>query len=690
MRVYEFTKQHGLINKDVVQLLQKEGFAVTNHMSVLTPEAVKFLEKTYNKKVEAVNPRKEEEQEQIPVQHTQQQKPQAKKAPAPHKQFIQEKKQVSPTATHKDTQQNVRTSYQNTKEDKKLVKKAPEVERKPLTVGELAEASQKPLSEVVLALLRQGVVATKNQMLPEKTVVQLATQFGVKIIDVQKPEAGQELASAAATDTARHQERLPVVVVIGHVDHGKTTLLDYIRKTRVAAKEKGGITQHLGAYEVTTGHGNVVFLDTPGHEAFSMMRVRGIKVADIAILVVGADDGVQPQTIEAIRRAKDAQLPIIVAINKIDKATPSQVEGVKKALTQHGLVAEDWGGDTPCMPISAKLGKGINELLEIVVLQAQLLELKADPQAAPRGYVLESRLEKGRGPVATVICQHGTLRVGDHFVAGSVSGKVSSLVNSQGIRVQEVGPSVPVSVAGFSDLPRVGDAFIVVSAAEAKKMRGRTEDIRAVSATTRQVVPENALNLIVKTDGLSSQEALLASITKISGNTFKQFYVVSTGVGTISDSDIMLAADTKSLVYGLHVKIESSAVALAQKFGVTVKMFDIIYKLLEELQEVAEQGKPVQKVLKKIGEATVLKVFDIKNLGVVAGAQVRSGRFAKEGKLVVWRGKYKVGEGAISSLQRDRKSVKEVHTGFECAFMIDKFTDWAVDDRVECFLEVPA
>ncbi len=684
MRVYEFTKQHGLSSKEIVSLLQESGFSVASHMSLLTPEALQFLEAKYIKKNDT-------KQESPVVQESIQQKNNHK---AVKPKDLSEKSVSQFSHVKKTSETPVRHAQERQefsgREDKKVHRKNPEVERKPMTVGELALATDKPLSEVVLTLLRQGCVATKNQILPEATVAQVAHAYGIKVVEPVVTAIAQVAAEQKVAKT-EGQERLPVVVVIGHVDHGKTTLLDFIRKTRVAAREKGGITQHLGAYEVTTDQGNIIFLDTPGHEAFSMMRVRGIKVADVAILVVAADDGVMPQTIEAIRRAREAQLPVIVAINKVDKVSPQQVENVKKALAQHGLVSEDWGGETPCMPISAKMGTGIKELLEIVVLQSQLLELKADSSVLAQGFVLESRLEKGRGPVATVICQEGTVHVGDHFIAGSTVGKVSSLVNSSGQRILSAGPSVPVSVSGFSELARVGDAFTVVSAEEFKKMRGKTDDIRAASsALARQVVPENALNLVIKTDCLSSQEALLTALQKISGTAFKQFYVVSAGIGAISESDVILAADTKSMIYALHARIEPSAHALGQKLGVTVKLYDIIYKLLENLQELAEQGKPVQKITKKIGEATVIKVFDIKNLGVIAGAHVRSGRFAREGKVIVYRGKHKVAEGSISSLQRDRKSVKEVHSGFEFAFMVDGFTEWQIDDRVECYIETVA
>ena len=478
------------------------------------------------------------------------------------------------------------------------------------------------------------------------------------------------------------------MVVIGHVDHGKTTLLDFIRKTRVAAREKGGITQHLGAYEAKTKYGSIVFLDTPGHEAFSLMRARGIKTADIAILVVAADDGVMPQTVEAIKAAQSINIPIIVALNKIDKVAPAQLEKVKHSLVQYGLTPEEWGGQTVVMPISAKLGQGVDQLLEVVSLQSQLMELVANPNVAARGFILESKLEKGLGSIATVICQQGILRVGDYFIAGNVQGRVSTLIDSAGKRIKEVHPSIPVQVAGFDELPRVGDSFEVVLPEEYKKAR-QAQVTTSSKFKGSAVAREHALSLIIKTDNVSSMEAVLGALKKLSGKAFKEFHVLHGAVGSINESDVVLASDTGALIYGLHTKAESSALVAAQKYKVTIKLFDIIYKMLEDLELVAEQGKPVKMVTKKTGEAVVLKVFDIKSLGVIAGAQIKSGICTRNGKLVIWRGKYKVGEGAIKSLQRDKKAVKEVHAGFECAFLVDGFTEWQIDDRVECYIESP-
>lgn len=654
MRLYEFSKKFGFSNKELMALLNEHGFEISSHMALLSDQALAFLEKQLLKKEE------------------QKQQPQA--APV---QPVKPERIIAPVSPKKMEKQII--------VEKSVIQ--PGIVIEAMTVGEFADRANKPINEIILSLLRQGIAATKNQLISEKTVAQLAQAYNIPVITAQesKPAPSQDIQKKSATGS---HKRPPVVVVIGHVDHGKTTLLDFIRKTRVAAKEKGGITQHIGAYAAITDQGAITFLDTPGHEAFSMMRVRGLKIADIAILMVAADDGIMPQTVEAIKAAKRANLPIIVALNKIDKASALQLEAAKRGLAQYDLLPEEWGGQTVVMPISAKLGTGVKELLDVIVLQSELMELTTDYDVPARGFVLESRIEKGRGPVATVICQQGILKIGDYFICGKTRGRVNSLMDSVGARVKEASPSMPVSVAGFPELPEVGEIFEVVTAAEFK-----TRPVSQITETRfpqRQALSEDVLNLFIKTDTVSSKEALVQAIQKMAGKAFKEFNILNAAVGAITENDVMLAADTNGFIYGLHTKIEPNAATLAQKMQVPVKLFDVIYKMLEDLQIVAEQGRPVKKVLKKIGEAVVLKVFDIKNLGVIAGAQVKSGRFTRDGKVVVWRGKYKVGEGTIKSLQRDKKAVKEVHTGFECAFMVDGFTEWQVDDRVDCMQEVEA
>lgn len=676
-RVYELSKELGISSKDLLRLLHEIGIELASHIAVVPPDAMETIKKKVaSEKKPVVNPQQtlSEKKEEVAV--------------ATQPMQVDEKKINKNSSNSKKEKQTMQTPIIEKNIPK--IKEPAELVLAPMTVSEFADIAHKPVSEVILTLLRQGIVAAKNQIISVAVLTNLAQHFGIKI--------AQKVATLPQQDVQKqpkvvHQgdlvSRLPIVVVIGHVDHGKTTLLDYIRKTRVAAREKGGITQHLGAYEVNTKQGDIVFLDTPGHEAFSLMRVRGIKVADIAILVVAADDGVMPQTVEAIKAAKAIGLPIIVAINKVDKANAQQIEVVKRQLAQHDLLPEDWGGQTVCVGISAKFGQGIDELLDMVALQAQLMELSTSVKGAGHGYILESSMEKGRGSVATVILHSGSLKVGDFFRAGNAKGKVSSMISSSGKRLSDVGPSVPVLVAGFDTLPQVGDSLDVISQEEYKRnISAVTPEYKA--SMLQGSAQGNAINLIIKTDNASSKEAVLNSLQKLSKTAAREFNVIESGVGTVKESDVVLAGDTDSIIYTLHSKTESSAQTLAQRLDVQIRHFDIIYKLLENLEALAEEGKPVKMVSKKVGEATVLKVFDIKGLGVIAGAVVKTGLFNRNGRVVIYRGKHKVGEGAIKSLQRDKKTVKDVHAGFECAFLVEGFDAWQPDDRVECFVDVPA
>jgi translation initiation factor IF-2 len=556
----------------------------------------------------------------------------------------------------------------------------------PYILSDLAGLLSKTTSDLILVLLKWGILSSKNQQLPEELVERIAGHYEIPTIKkIEKPKDEQRVVSAASGGQLK--ERLPVVVVMGHVDHGKTTLLDFIRKSRVAAKEKGGITQHLGAYEAKTPQGDLVFIDTPGHEAFPKIRIRGTKVADVVILVVAADDGIMPQTIEALKHAQGMNVPIIVAINKIDKVDKARIDIVKRDLaTQHNLLPEEWGGQTVYMPISAKTGAGIDKLLEMLVLQSQLMELKTEAVGPARGFILESKLEKGRGVVATVLTQHGILSIGDYFVAGKTTGKISSMVDSFGNRVDNVAASHPVQIAGFNELPDAGDYFEIID----KDTYLKTKNVFAGQrqpTLARAMNAQNAVTLIIKTDTNSSKEALLESIGKLSKKSEKPFIVLQSGIGNVTESDVMLAADTNSRIITLHVKAESNATNLAQRNEVSIHSFDIIYKLLEFLQDLLKSLEPIKTVKVKTGEAFVRKVFDIKNIGVIAGCYVKQGVLSRDGQVVIWRGSKKIGEGKILSLQRDKNTVKEVHAGFECAFTVEDFKDWQIDDRIECFVE---
>jgi translation initiation factor IF-2 len=682
MRVYEFSKKSGVPNKELLDSLKKAGFSVANHMSVLTPQAIDFLERQFTKKSE--QPAKKVEREKVATKKevvvekvTVKEKPSVKEAP---REVVQINKEV-------ETKPVVAPRPDIARQMKPVEKEvAPtSIQVYAMTVGDFAQKIHKPVTDVILHLLKKKLPATKNQLLSEKIIADLARNYEIEPVFPVKADVVHEKKMAIAVD--KLEDRKPVVVVMGHVDHGKTTLLDFIRNTRVAAKEKGGITQHIGAYEVDTAHGGIIFLDTPGHEAFSQIRVRGMKVADVAILVVAADDSVKPQTVESVKLAQSMNIPVIVAVNKIDKVDISRVDVVKRDLMKYELTPEEWGGSTIYVPISAKKGTGVDSLLEIVALQAQVMELKANPTGHGRGFVLESKLEKGRGPVATIICQEGSVKLGDFFVCGNTQGKVTTMVDSSGNRRIEVGPSIPVQVSGFEELCAVGDSFDIVPEAEYRRARASKGDRKVVQ---KQSAKPNAFNLIVKAEGHGSLEAVLGAILNLPVNKGdREVYIVHSGAGTITESDVILASTTSSEIVGLHVKVEPNASVLAQRNNVSIKLFDIIYRLLEDVQKGIVGLREIPTIKQKIGEAVVRKIFDIKGLGVIAGSYVKDGRITRESTVVVWRGKQKIGEGKIKSLQRDKRSVKEIHAGFECAFMVDDFNEWQEDDRVEFFIEVP-
>jgi translation initiation factor IF-2 len=657
MRVYEVAKLLDISNKELINILENGGFTVKSHMSALTQEALDYIDSVFKK-----TPEKKEEAEKKPVQE-----PLVVKVPKKEKlikEVVEEELKIEAPIV---SQEFLITS---------------------MTVGQAAEKLKIPVSELILVLLKQGIVSSKNQMLSEKIVEQLARQYGFDF-QYPVPEKKKEVKVVKGVSKGS-QERLPVVVVLGHVDHGKTTLLDFIRKTRVAQKEKGGITQHLGAYEAETPQGNIIFIDTPGHEAFSNIRGRGVRVADLAILVVAADDSVMPQTIEAIESIKKEDIPVVVAVNKIDRVEPSKIEIIKNDLARYGLVAEDWGGETIIVPISAKLGTGIDKLLEMIILQAQVMDLRAEIDIPARGFILESKMEKGLGPVATVICQHGKLRIGDYFAAGGTYGKVTTLIDSFNRRIKEVGPSIPVQVAGFLELPSAGDHFDVISDEMYKKLKSSRDAHSSLHQIVSKASVENKINIIIKTDTTSSKEALLATVDKLFEKKEKKVNIIHAEVGDITEGDVTLAANTDSMIIGLHTKIEPNAVTSAQKNIIQIMLFDIIYKLLEHLEELVKREEPVRMINKKIGEAVVRKVFQVKNVGTIAGSYCKEGRFARNGFVIGWRRKEKIGQGDIESLERDRKAVKEVHTGFEFAFYVKGIDDWQIDDRVECYIKVPA
>jgi translation initiation factor IF-2 len=686
MRIYEFAQLHNVSSKDLIEKLQKQGFDVKSHMSVLDDKALSFLNKSLA--IADKNTDKDELLKESKSPSTIENKvleTSSAKAQKPSKKSQDKQQKFS---SGKTVDKFKATGESKKEQHKELPKETPvELVAHQMSVLDFADKAKKPVTDVIITLLKWGTMATKNQIIPEAMVKRLADHYEIPVIKAADKQEKAEIRRQTTTGTTL-EKREPIVVVVGHVDHGKTTLLDYIRKTRVALKEKGGITQHLGAYEAITPHGNIVFLDTPGHEAFVKIRQRGIRVADIVILLVAADDGVMPQTVEAIKYALSAKAPIVVAINKVDKVDSARLDVIKRQLNQHGITVEDWGGDVICVPISAKTGEGVDRLLEMLSLQAEMMELRAEINVPASGYILESSVEIGRGSVATVIAQNGILKVGDYMLCGNTTCHISSLFDSYGKRIKEVHPSIPAQAAGFDGRPEAGDFFRVVSKEEYLKARSSGDETK-ISLAGKRLMYEKGLNIIVKADNHSSLEAVVEEIDRLSKKVQKGFNILRQDIGNVNESDIEFAFNSGARIVCFNVKIESNAQELADRKKVSILYYGIIYKLLESLNEIAESAKDIEMVRTKIGEATVLRVFDIKKIGVIAGAIVRDGKFTRDGQVVIWRGKTKVGEGKISSLQRDKKSVKEVMTGFECAFMVHNFTDWAEDDRVECFIDVP-
>jgi translation initiation factor IF-2 len=568
-----------------------------------------------------------------------------------------------------------------------------------MTVKEFAELIGQRPADIMRKLMDMGQMLTFNQTMNVDAAMIIAEENGVKI-DISTEKVGEELLeSVMQTEEEVHLEpRPPVVTIMGHVDHGKTSLLDAIRQTKVAEGEAGGITQHIGAYTVTVRGKQVTFLDTPGHEAFTAMRGRGAKITDIVILVVAADDGVMPQTIEAINHAKAASVPIIVAINKIDKPGANS-DRVKNALSEHGLISESWGGDTIMVEVSAKEKIGLDTLLEMILLQSEVLELKADPHRPAKGVVVEAKLERGRGPVATVLVQGGTLRVGDVFVVGIFSGKVRALITHTGAKVQEAGPSIPVEVAGLPGVPSAGDVFQVVKdervareIAEDRARKQRTADLSGSAKVTLDdlfaKIKEGSvkeLALVIKSDVQGSAEALTAGVEKLATAAVK-LRVIHSGVGGITESDVLLAAASNAIVVGFNVRPEPKAAALAEQQGVDIRLYTIIYDAMAEIKAAMEGLLEPTLKERSLGRAEVRQVFTVSKAGIIAGAYVVDGTITRSAVGVrVIRDNVVVYEGKLGSLRRFKDDVREVQQGYECGISVENFNDIKAGDIIEAY-----
>ena len=581
-----------------------------------------------------------------------------------------------------------------------VARKAPLTVKIPeeITVGELASRMKKTAGEVIKCLMKNGVMAAINQSIDFDTAEFVATEMGCKV-EKEVTVTIEEQIIDDHVDTAEELEtRAPVVVVMGHVDHGKTSLLDAIRKTSVTAEEAGGITQHIGAYTVDVNGNMVTFLDTPGHAAFTSMRARGAKSTDIAILVVAADDGIMPQTIESINHAKAADVPIIVAINKMDKPTANP-DKIKEQLTKYDLIPEEWGGETVICPISAKTGQGLDNLLEMVILTAEVLELKANPNRRAKGVVIEARLDKSRGPVATLLVQNGTLKQGDIVIAGTAVGRVRVMTNDKGRTVKTAGPSVPVEITGLADVPTPGDEFNAVT--DERMARELVEQRRqaqkdALAKMNQKVTLDNLfakmqegemkeLPLIVKADVQGSAEALKSSLEKIS-NEEVRVRVIHAGVGAINESDILLASTAGAIVVGFNVRPDAAAAASAHRANVDMRFYRVIYDAIDEI-EAAMKGMLAPKFEEVvIGHAEVRMTYKVSAIGTIAGCMVKDGKVTRDSQVRVLRDNIVIHEGEIGSLQRFKDAVKEVTAGYECGMSVVKYNDIKEGDIFECFV----
>lgn len=739
MRVYELAKEKKMSSKDMLVVLGRIGIDVKSHMSVLekdqidkvndffAPKAASAKEETAGQKEARVEKvaqpagrgagKREQSSSGSPSRKS---GGDAKKS-APHggpvkktdegskKPGAKGDRKSSPGKESKDAykQQSKKKGKRDNRNNGKRKRggaapaPAPVSHIKKITVGdtisvqELAKRMGKTANEVIKKLFELGIPATLNQEIDSDTVVIVASEFGIETeVKIEKPITVIEDIPDPEDSL---EPRPPVVTVMGHVDHGKTSLLDAIRETNVTASEAGGITQHIGAYQVNVNGKKVTFLDTPGHEAFTAMRARGAEATDIAILVVAADDGVMPQTVEAINHSKAAQVPIIVAVNKIDKPT-ANVERIKQQLTEHGLIPEEWGGDTIFVPVSAKQREGIDQLLEMVLLVAEINELRANPNRLARGIVVEAELDKGRGPVATVLVQKGTLKIGDNLVIGDVYGKVRAMFDDKGRKIKEALPSTPVEVLGLASVPEPGDIFDVIEdeklakeIATQREIEKKQQEFKEASQIRledlfKQMNDDGLkeLNLVLKSDVHGSAEALKQSLEQLNTDEVK-VNIIHNGVGAIRETDVMLAAASKAIVIGFNVRPDSNARQVAETEKVEIRLYRIIYEVIDDIK--AAMAGLLEPDIKEVvlGQAEVRALFKVPKVGVIAGSYVLEGKITNKAHVRVIRDGVVVHEGHLHSLKRFKDDVREVVQGYECGIGIENFNDVKEGDIIEAF-----
>ncbi|OQV50586.1 translation initiation factor IF-2 [Bacillus velezensis] len=706
MRVYEYAKAINVSSKEILTALKNMDIVVNNHMAMLEEKTIKQLDAKFKKGGAGVTSQKPGETNKNKPQGINQQPAgnqpnkirDGKKNDVQNNQFNKNKKNNNNNKNKNKRNHNNKNQYLQ-----KPLKPKKELPEKitfsgSLTVGALAEELGKEPSELIKKLMLLGVMATINQELDKDTIELIASEYGVETEEVIVLEETELEKYEEADKEEDLQIRPPVVTIMGHVDHGKTTLLDSIRKTKVVEGEAGGITQHIGAYQIEENGKKITFLDTPGHAAFTTMRARGAEVTDITILVVAADDGVMPQTVEAINHAKAAEVPIIVAVNKVDKESANP-DRVMQELTEYGLVPEAWGGETIFVPLSALTGKGIDELVEMILLVSEVEELKANPNRQAKGTVIEAELDKGRGSVATLLVQTGTLNVGDPIVVGNTFGRVRAMVNDLGRRVKTAGPSTPVEITGLNDVPQAGDQFLVFKdektarsvgeARASKQLEEQRSDKAKLSLDDlfEQIKQGDVkdINLIVKADVQGSAEALTAALQKIEVEGVK-VKIIHTGVGAITESDIILASASNAIVIGFNVRPDGNAKSTAEAENVDIRLHRIIYKVIEEIEAAMKGMLDPEYEEKVIGQVEVRQTFKVSKIGTIAGGYVTDGHITRDSGLRLIRDGVVIFEGEVDVLKRFKDDVKEVSQGYECGITIKKYNDIREGDIIEAYV----
>lgn len=684
-RIYEYAKEIDVKSKAIIDELKKNNIEVSNHMQALEENDIKILDKAFKKQDSA---KKDQSTTHANTNKSNNNKQNNKQNNKPNHQ-----------------QKNQKNKKQNNKKQHNQQPK-PEVKETPslityeegITVGELADKINKDASEIIKKLFLLGVVANINQALDTETVELICADYDIEAeLEVHVDATDLENYFEVDENDADLIERPAVVTIMGHVDHGKTTLLDSIRNTRVTAGEAGGITQHIGAYQIVNNNKKITFLDTPGHAAFTTMRARGAQVTDITILVVAADDGVMPQTIEAINHAKAAEVPIIVAVNKVDKPTANP-DRVMQELGEYGLYPEDWGGDTIFVQLSAIQGDGIDDLLEMIGLVSEVEELKANPNRAAVGTVIEAELDKSRGPAASLLVQNGTLEVGDSLVVGNTYGRVRAMVNDLGKRIKTAGPSTPVEITGLHDVPQAGDRFVVFKNEKQARQIGekrQQENILKQRQDSKSVSLDNLfeqmkqgemkdLNIIIKGDVQGSVEALAASLMKIDVEGVN-VRIIHTAVGAINASDVTLAAASNGIIIGFNVRPDAGAKRAAEEENVDMRLHRIIYKVIEEIESAMKGLLDPEYEEQVIGQAEVRQTFKVSKVGTIAGSYVTDGKITRDASVRIIRDGIVIFEGELDTLKRFKDDAKEVAAGYECGITIEKFNDIKEGDIFEAF-----